>query len=184
MPLISLKRHPSTPAPAVRQMSAGVRRAGITELSFRFVLEGDLGALCIPSLSAGKRTDGLWRTTCFEAFLKCDGSEEYLEFNFAPSSDWAAYEFHNYRQGMRESAIDAPTITFDRKADRLTLDAAVKFDQANLSCESAPLLVALSAVVEANDGGMSYWALSHPTAKPDFHHPLGFAHELRKDACK
>jgi hypothetical protein len=39
----------------------------------------------------------------------------------------------------------------------------------------------LSAVVEATDGGLSYWALRHPPGKPDFHHIDAFA--LQLDGC-
>jgi hypothetical protein len=35
----------------------------------------------------------------------------------------------------------------------------------------ASLALALSAVVEDEHGGLSYWALKHPPGKPDFHHP-------------
>ncbi len=37
---------------------------------------------------------------------------------------------------------------------------------------------ALSAVLENDDGELSYWALHHPAATPDFHHPAGFVMEL------
>jgi hypothetical protein len=36
----------------------------------------------------------------------------------------------------------------------------------------------LTAVVEAADGSLSYWALRHPVARPDFHHRDGFAQTL------
>jgi hypothetical protein len=35
--------------------------------------------------------------------------------------------------------------------------------------------IGLSAVIEDVDGGLSYWALAHPSDKPDFHHPDSFA---------
>jgi hypothetical protein len=34
--------------------------------------------------------------------------------------------------------------------------------------------VAASAVVEEANSGLSYWALAHPAAKPDFHHADAF----------
>ena len=37
-----------------------------------------------------------------------------------------------------------------------------------------PELIGLSAVVETTDGTLSYWALAHPRAQPDFHHPVGW----------
>jgi hypothetical protein len=33
--------------------------------------------------------------------------------------------------------------------------------------------VGLTAVVEARDGSLSYWALAHPPGKPDFHSAAG-----------
>jgi hypothetical protein len=33
-------------------------------------------------------------------------------------------------------------------------------------------------VIEEGDGVLSYWALRHPAARPDFHHPEGFALEI------
>ena len=38
--------------------------------------------------------------------------------------------------------------------------------------------IALAAVIEDENGGLSYWALRHPPGKPDFHHPNGFALEV------
>ena len=36
----------------------------------------------------------------------------------------------------------------------------------------------LSAVLEERDGTKSYWALAHPSGKPDFHHPDCFIARL------
>jgi hypothetical protein len=35
--------------------------------------------------------------------------------------------------------------------------------------------VGLAAVVEETNGCLSYWALTHPPGKPDFHHRDSFA---------
>ena len=32
----------------------------------------------------------------------------YCELNFSPSTEWAAYEFDGYRQGMRALALASP----------------------------------------------------------------------------
>jgi hypothetical protein len=42
------------------------------------------------------------------------------------------------------------------------------------------LQLALSAVVEDEQGLLSYWALKHPPGRPDFHHPDAFALELER----
>ena len=46
------------------------------------------------------RTDGLWRHTCFEAFIAAAVRPEYWEYNLSPSGAWAAYHFTGYRAGM------------------------------------------------------------------------------------
>jgi hypothetical protein len=38
--------------------------------------------------------------------------------------------------------------------------------------------LALAAVLEDRDGRLSYWALEHPSERPDFHHPNSFVLEL------
>ena len=39
------------------------------------------------------RADELWQSTCFELFLRTPSEENYAEWNFAPSGQWAAYAF-------------------------------------------------------------------------------------------
>lgn len=43
------------------------------------------------------QTGRLWEQTCFEAFIADTGKAAYREYNFAPSGDWAVYEFSDYR---------------------------------------------------------------------------------------
>ena len=38
----------------------------------------------------------------------------------------------------------------------------------------SPLRAGAAAVIEEKDGRLTYWALTHPSALPDFHHRLGF----------
>jgi hypothetical protein len=49
---------------------------------------------------------------------------------------------------------------------------------ARLTLPSGARRLGLSAVIEATDGTISYWALAHPSDKPDFHHPDSFVLEL------
>lgn len=128
----------------------------------------------IPQSDAPARRDELWRTTCFEAFLREDGGEAYREWNFSPSGDWAAYDFTGHREGMTAADSDQPP--YIRMEDNLTwwtLGATI----------AVPAGVAwrlgLSAVLEERDGTTSYWALAHaPGDTPDFHHPDCFAAKL------
>jgi hypothetical protein len=105
--------------------------------------------------------------------------EEYYEFNFAPSAEWAAYHFQRYREGTPlADDIPAPKITVRTVADGLDLDAAVRLDRLPIPQPGECLQLALSAVIEDKSGVLSYWALKHPPGKPDFHHPDAFALDL------
>lgn len=122
------------------------------------------------------KADELWRHTCFEAFGMLDGEQGYFETNFATSCQWAAYGFYDYREGMHE-ACDIELIRADwRLRERQAeLHASLRVPQVYWD---KPWRVGLSAVIEAKNGTKSYWALSHPPGKPDFHHPDSFTLEL------
>jgi hypothetical protein len=131
-----------------------------------------------------QRRDELWRTTCAEIFVALDNEPytggPYLEFNFSPTGDWAAYRFDRTRTGMRPhvwQGDETPRIALACSAAELTLE--VQLPLAALSAGSHR--VAYASVVEtAND--LSYWALKHPTDRPDFHHPASFAAALELPA--
>ncbi|HEX2827531.1 MAG TPA: DOMON-like domain-containing protein [Burkholderiales bacterium] len=140
-------------------------------IEVRYTLTGDLDRLRMPEPSLPRFADNLWQHTCFELFVRDERSDAYLEFNFAPSGEWAAYAFDAYREGMRR--IDAtPRIACSRSGDAFVLDAMVPAQMI------AGADFALSAVVEELDGTLSYWALRHPSGKPDFHHRDAFALHL------
>ena len=83
--------------------------------------------------------EGLWRHTCFEAFIKAPGRTSYHEFNFAPSGQWAAYRFDAYREGMMPADLGAsPEIAVRRFDDGLELEAAVRLDDGTVRAR-APL---------------------------------------------
>ena len=164
--------HPSTadgPAQAIR---AEVERRG-TALSFTYALGGDVEKVRIPAGGPPERSEDLWRHTCFEAFLRVPGEEAYLELNFSPSGQWAAYRFDGYRAGRTELDIPAPSIGGYHGGDLL-----VNF----VSLEGLPSnrfwRIGLSTVVEDVEGRLSYWALAHPPGDPDFHHPDCFQFEF------
>jgi hypothetical protein len=71
-----------------------------------------------------------------------------------------------------------PEISVRRFDDSLELDAFVGLNDL-IALHGAPRLqVALSAVIEEENGTLSYWALKHAPGKADFHHPHGFVLEL------
>ncbi|HXJ37128.1 MAG TPA: DOMON-like domain-containing protein [Candidatus Eisenbacteria bacterium] len=178
--MLPLVPHPSTPERAWRIAARAERTAG-GELRLRYVLEGALGGVRIPPPGALRRGTDLWRHTCFEAFIAAEGKPGYVELNFSPSREWAAYAFHRYREGgpLTDSRV-APQIVVRRESERLGVDVLVELEDLSVSYRDAALRVGLSAVVESNAGRCSYWALRHPAVKPDFHHEDGFALRLEE----
>ena len=124
-----------------------------------------------------QRRDELWRTTCAELFIALDDEPymggPYLEFNFSPTGDWAAYRFDATRSGMRPhvwQGDEAPRVSLTDSSEGFAM--AVLLPLAALRAGSHP--VAYASVIETSEG-LSYWALKHPTDRPDFHHPQSFA---------
>lgn len=174
---VELKPHPDWPCPAVEQMEAEVQRPAHDVVWVRFRVVGAIAQLRLPPGRSSARTDELWRTTCFEAFLRPPGQTGYLEFNFAPSGAWAAYAFDDYREGMRPlEPFAGPRVVAESGADQLVVQ--VEAQVAGLG--DGGWRLGLSAVLEGLDGARSYWAAAHPPGKPDFHHPDCFALELPK----
>jgi hypothetical protein len=170
----TLTCHPDTPCKALTAIDATVAHGPDGALQLTYVMRGDIAGVRLPQRARPERTDELWKHTCLEAFLQPDGGAGYLEFNFAPSWQWAAYRFDAYRAGMAQfSAFQDLRITVHHDADAFTLGA----DLTGLVAP-APWRLALSAVIEETSGAKSYWALAHPPGKPDFHHSDGFALEL------
>lgn len=166
--------HPATPAGVRLALSVDVQsRADGMRLSY--TLRGDTAALRIPAPAAPVPTDGLWQHSCFEAFVAADGDAAYREFNFSPSSQWAAYRFAAERE--RDVALEArEPVHLDPpfcEVDTQTLVLSVRLPPAALPRCPALLSLGLSAVIEETDGRLSYWALHHPGDRPDFHHPAG-----------
>jgi hypothetical protein len=162
--------HPQTSSSSVRSVSAQVVKTPGDRLTVSYAIEGDLDRVRIPSPRPPQRAERLWQHTCCEIFVARKGSPAYHEFNFSPSGEWAAYAFKRYREG---EALDAPDpgISVRKTAGKLELEAVVP-------AATAAILVGLSAVIEENDGRLSYWALRHAPGKPDFHHREAFALEL------
>jgi hypothetical protein len=172
---IDLKCHPSGHPSAVRAIQALVRRSASAELEMTFRLEGGIPRITVPSPGVQRIATGLWRHTCFEAFIAVEGQRAYHEFNFAPSGEWAVYAFRGYRDGgPLANEMMPPHIAVRSTGTRLELDALVRLDSLSAIHPRALLRIGLSAVIEASDG-LSYWALRHNSDKPDFHDADGFA---------
>jgi hypothetical protein len=175
MPLVQLIRHPSTPCSYVREIAVRVNSRGDGQLAFQYRLEGNVDELQLPPQRRSARADGLWKQTCFEAFVRLPGERSYIELNFSPSSEWAVYAFDDYRQGMRAAEpASAPSIVCRRREREFEADVDVQ-----LTLPRAQALeLAISAVLVDRHGAPCYWALAHPPGKPDFHHRDGYTLEL------
>lgn len=152
-------------------------RAGSLEL--RYFVAGRLTDLHLPAVAAPARTDELWRHTCFEAFVRAAPGGAYCEFNFAPSTQWAAYRFDGYRNGMSVAGeVSAPRIDVQSNTETYELRVTLALDRLPDLPRDAAWHLGLSAVIEETTGGKSYWALAHPPGEADFHHSDCFALEL------
>jgi hypothetical protein len=163
--------HPGSSCPAVARIDVAVDRIAARRLVLTYVLTADLSEVRVPGAAKPKRKDGLWRRTCFEAFI-AGGGESYTEFNFSPSGEWAAYAFSTYRAGMALADVSAPVIDFAAGVDRCELRAELDLT------EDGTRRLGLSAVIEDASGGISYWALAHPPGRPDFHQAATFVLDL------
>jgi hypothetical protein len=170
---LPLKPHPDSQGAAVRSIEVEVSRPEPAALRLRYLVNGDVSQLRLPERAPPARADRLWDTTCFELFLKRAGEEAYREFNFSPSTRWAAYSFASYREGMQEALVEtAPEILLRSSDHGFTLEAKLSHPA------DKPWRISLSAILEEAGGEKSYWAVRHPPGKPDFHHPDCFAAEL------
>jgi hypothetical protein len=175
----ALVAHPSTPSDAVRGVEAHVAAGIPGTIVFRYVLRAETLRVLVPTLGPPGRADGLWKHTCFEAFVAAVGTAGYYELNFAPSRRWAVYHFNAHREGMSSPEVEtSPEISVRRFDDRLEIEATVRLHDLSALRTARSLRLALSAVVEEENGRLSYWALKHAPGKPDFHHPDGFVLEL------
>jgi hypothetical protein len=184
----------------VRSLTVTLRRDH-EGLQLRYQVAADLARLRLPALQPAARVDRLWEHTCFEAFVSGAESTGYREFNFSPSSCWAAWDFTGYRQGMASvpsdlapvltstvtsaatsgatsAAAPAATSSVPRALADGQLLVTARVPAALLPGEGASLRVALAAVIEDVSGERSYWALHHPAARPDFHAAGGFVLQL------
>ena len=175
---LNLVPHPATP-PSGREFKVwasvdhAASLAAVATTNMWFGVGAPADRFVIPEPAEPNRADELWKTTCFEAFLRPMGEEAYSEWNFAPSGQWAAYQFSGYRENMTPIDLDAPP--YIRMEDNLTwwaLGATIAIP-ADTNWE-----LGLSAVLEEKDGTKSYWALAHAGEKPDFHDPGCFAAHL------
>src|SRR5580700_8334910 len=160
-----LYAHPDAAGESVWSISAQVQLTAGATLGCHYTLHADMSRVRLTGAGAGHRVDGLWKHTCFEAFVAVDGASGHFEF---------------YRAGMTAAVLArAPGLQVRRSGGQLDLTATVHLAGAASLAQARVLRLALAAVVEEDDGRLSYWALQHAPGNPDFHHPECFTLELR-----
>ena len=176
---LNLVPHPLTlPSDPTMKVWVNIDHAGalgvIASTNIWFGIGAPASRFVVPqAVDEPKRAEDLWQTTCFEAFLCVPQEEAYREWNFAPSGDWAAYDFTSHREGRTDAEVADPYIRVEDNLTWWALGATIAVDAA------VPWTVGLSVILEEKDGTKSYWALAHPLAeKPDFHDPASFTAHL------
>ncbi len=170
---VLLYPHPDFPS-VVERIEVKVTRFAPQLLGLRYFVFGPLDELVLRSAAAEpSRRDELWKSTCFEAFVRKPGDAGYTELNFAPSGDWAAYSFTGYREGMADAEVTNPRGTW--------MSGGVMAAEVELPIEG-PWQLAITAVIEERDGTKSYWSADHGPGAPDFHADAGFVVELLAQA--
>jgi hypothetical protein len=164
---------------AATRIEVGIERPRPSNLVLHYLVSGRISELRVPPAAARARADELWQHTCFEAFVRASPSAAYYELNFAPSMQWAAYRFSAYRRGMTVAMdVSAPRLDVQSHAESYELHASLDLDGLSSLPSNAVWGLGLSAVIEETSGSKSFWALTHPPGKADFHHPDCFACEL------
>jgi hypothetical protein len=165
--------HPDFPPIAVQDLEVELDLSQSGVLTLWYTVFGPPDALTVPSEVPERRADDLWKSTCFELFVREPPSNSYLEFNFSPSTEWAAYRFDEYRNGRRDAHLPHSPIISSSRIGWLEVHVTLPLDLIR-----GGQALQLSAIIEEKDGTKSYWALAHPPGDPDFHHPDCFVLQL------
>jgi hypothetical protein len=193
---VPLLLHPDSVC-GVQAIEVEVARVAPRRIELRYFALGGAGHIkASRPRGAAARTDDLWKTTCFEAFVQAEGDTAYYEFNFATSGNWAAYRFDGRREGRTDARVGEPQVEWscdlpfvpgaqpgpqERAAFRAEngwLGGRLVLDAASDLPLDRPWHLGLTAVIEEKSGRKSWWALAHPPGEPDFHDPACFTLEL------
>ncbi len=174
----NLIQHPASPPtdPELKvwaNVEHAASLAAVATTNIWFGVGAPAARFVIPEPAETERADELWKTTCFEAFLRPLGQEQLPRVEFCAVgcsgrltiSPQPVPAWPRAKRPIRISGVE----------DNLTwwaLGAAIAVP-ADTNWE-----LGLSAVLEEKDGTKSYWALAHTGDKPDFHDPGCFVARL------
>ena len=118
-----------------------------------------------------------------EAFFAVPGEPHYWEFNLSPSGNWNLYRLEDYCQGLREEpgvGIGAIRLKKEVVGSAVQLEAEVALDLGETLSGVTMLEGSLSAVIEQQGRGCSFWALEHCGEEADFHRRESFILGIKK----
>ena len=125
-----LRPHPESRISAPEHVAVVVTRLQPEKLVLSYTVTGKMSDIVIPPAARATRADHLWQHTCFEAFVRGASANQYYEFNFSPSTQWAAYRFTDYRSGMyMATEVDTPAIDIQSNPRSFSLQAALALDR-------------------------------------------------------
>ncbi len=188
MDRFKLQPHPKNPSSGLYEISAALKPENAFDekstLCIDFEIQGNLQSLIFaePEVDCGRR-DELWKATCFEVFVH-DGQKAYREFNFAPSGNWACYQFDDYRHGMiRPPLFAPPELAIQKSRNRFLM--TIRLSARDFLPPSLTHTVSLGFTsVLKTQTHLEYWALAHHSETPDFHSPETFVIPLHMAPAK
>ena len=167
--------HPFEPQPWLQGTKlSGEAQWQEGELQVVFALQAPDDAVLQPCAGGWRqRRDGLWQSTCFEAFVGAPGQESYWEINLSPNGDWNVYALSAYRQSLRPVA-EFQALPYSLRTQQGDLQISFQLDFGQLLNPSLPIELSLTAVLHHPNHGLSYWAWQHGGAEADFHRRASF----------
>jgi hypothetical protein len=172
---MDLKPHPQNLTTAPNAKLKADLSVNNSRMTARFEFTSDEELFVPPSTRA--RKNELWKSTCFELFLKPRQSPNYWEINFCPTGDWNVYFFESYRSGMRDELKIKEVKLEQLEYSEKKCVCEFSFDLAPIEL-SGHVQVGVTAVIEMKSGSKSYWALEHSADQPNFHLADSFVHSL------
>ena len=165
-----LRCHSQTPCDSVRAIEVEVGIEHAESIIVRYRIVGDIEALRIPAPDTRLDPERLWEHTCCELFVAAPDDDGYVEWNFSPTGQSARFVFSSYRCRTPTTGPADSEVLVAKRPDELRLEARAALQPAL----TGPTRMSLTTVIEDAGGRLSYWALHHPGARPDFHHRDGF----------
>lgn len=120
--------------------------------------------------SSLERKIGLWEGTCFEAFLRNETTNQYLEFNFSGTGWWNAFLFEKKGQDLSEYLpIKIESHRFIKSKRFRSFEFSVKTSLLPFDFNQGKFSLGLSTILVNDHHEKEYFALKHLKDQPDFH---------------